>query len=212
MNYENGKVYKLISDHTDKIYIGSTCQPLSKRKNQHKTNYKKYDDGKHHYITSFELFKLGNVDIILVENYPCKSKEELHARERYWIQQNKFLHVNKVVPTRSHKEYYEENKESIAIRDKNKYGLNKETILAKNKEYREAHKEAISMKNKQYRESNKEDIKKIKKEYYDLKKEDILEKQKYKYLCACGAHIRIHGKARHLRSVKHVSYKNNVST
>ena len=37
--YNNGKIYKIVSDSTDKIYVGSTTQPLSKRHYEHKKNF-----------------------------------------------------------------------------------------------------------------------------------------------------------------------------
>ena len=41
--YQQGKIYKLISSETDKIYIGSTCKKyLSQRLQDHKTDYKKW--------------------------------------------------------------------------------------------------------------------------------------------------------------------------
>ena len=37
VNFNNGKIYKLVSVHTPKCYIGSTCEPtLAKRKAKHK--------------------------------------------------------------------------------------------------------------------------------------------------------------------------------
>jgi hypothetical protein len=47
----------------------------------------------------------------LVENYSCNSKKELETRERYYIENNEC--VNKNMPTRTMKEYQEENKEKI---------------------------------------------------------------------------------------------------
>ena len=109
--YENGKIYKLVSDETNKIYIGSTCLSLRKRMYSHRRDYKLYMKGKCHYITSFKLMKFDDVDIVLIEDYPCESKEELHSRERYWIEKNKKKCVNKNIPTRSKKEWTEANKE-----------------------------------------------------------------------------------------------------
>ena len=106
VNYKNGKIYKLISDQTDKIYIGSTCSELHKRLYQHKKSYTywKHSFGKG-YISSIELIKEGEVEIVLIENYSCNDKNELHAREKYWIEQNKDKIVNKYIPTRTKKEY-----------------------------------------------------------------------------------------------------------
>ena len=38
-NYNLGKIYKLISNQTDKIYVGSTAQTLSKRFMNHKKSF-----------------------------------------------------------------------------------------------------------------------------------------------------------------------------
>lgn len=40
------------------------------------------------YVSSFDVIEHGAVEIVLVEYFPCKTKEELTARERYWIQNN----------------------------------------------------------------------------------------------------------------------------
>ena len=38
--YDNGKIYKLVNNVDDKIYVGSTCNLLRVRKNQHKIKSK----------------------------------------------------------------------------------------------------------------------------------------------------------------------------
>ena len=81
--YLQGKIYKLTSIHTDEIYIGSTCQRyLSNRLRCHRYDYiNKLKNN----ISSGNLFKLGDVKIELIENYPCNSREELCMREQYWL-------------------------------------------------------------------------------------------------------------------------------
>ncbi len=142
--YQNGMIYKLVSNCTDGIYIGSTCMPLSKRKNIHKNNYKRWKNGKFNYVTSFDLYDIGDVDIVLIEQYPCNSKMELHARERHYIESMDCM--NKNVPCRTKKQYYQDNQDKI-----------KEQV-------------------KQYRKANKDKIKDKKKEYYDKNKNQINEK------------------------------------
>ncbi|ARF11778.1 hypothetical protein Klosneuvirus_2_214 [Klosneuvirus KNV1] len=85
VNYQNGKIYKIISNQIDKVYIGSTTQPLCERLALHRSTYKRYTDNKGHYMTSFELIKYDDAKIILLENYPCKNKEELCSKEQDWI-------------------------------------------------------------------------------------------------------------------------------
>lgn len=117
-NYQNGKIYKLVSNVSDKVYYGSTTQSLSLRKSGHKKTYNKIKKGdvKRGKVSSFDLFEEGDVDIVLIENFPCESKEELHARERHYIENNECL--NKNIPGRTRKEWKEQNKWRRAIEGK----------------------------------------------------------------------------------------------
>jgi len=128
MDYKNGKIYKLTSDSTNKIYIGSTCQLLCQRMNEHRIQYKRFQNGKCYKTTSYELIALGDAIITLIEDYPCERKEQLHARERYHIELNKDICVNKCIPTRTDKEYREANKEHLSQISKEYYKTNKEQI------------------------------------------------------------------------------------
>jgi len=83
-DYQKGQIYKLVSNHTDNIYIGSTTQPLRKRLGGHISSYKKW--GVKMGCTSFELLKFGDTKIILIEKYPCNDKDELTSRERHHIE------------------------------------------------------------------------------------------------------------------------------
>jgi hypothetical protein len=111
MDYQNGRIYKIVSNQTDKVYIGSTCSPLYKRLYAHRKHYKVYLSGKTNYITSFDIIKFEDNDIQLIENYPCKSKEELHAREGFHIRQSNC--VNKCIAGRSVHTYYFDNIDKI---------------------------------------------------------------------------------------------------
>ena len=96
--YQKGKIYKIIDNTNDNIYIGSTIKTLKERLRQHK------------YLncSSREIIKNNNYNIILIENYPCKSKEELELRERYHIENNEC--INTLLPRRSIKEYHQTEK------------------------------------------------------------------------------------------------------
>jgi hypothetical protein len=74
--YEDSKIYAIRSYKTDRVYIGSTTQTLNKRFIQHKHDALKMSSCK-----SKELFQYGDAYIELIENYPCKTIEELHKRE-----------------------------------------------------------------------------------------------------------------------------------
>ena len=76
-DYKNGKIYQILSPNTDKVYIGSTTQPLHKRFYEHKSRFTKPD----HYNASCEVIKAGDAKIELIEEYPCENKMELERRE-----------------------------------------------------------------------------------------------------------------------------------
>ena len=81
VDYQNGKIYRLV--HGDvTFYVGSTATPLRKRKNSHKCDTKRKDYPVQKYIRKIGL---ENFRIVLIEEYPCANKDELTAREQYWI-------------------------------------------------------------------------------------------------------------------------------
>lgn len=148
--YKNAKIYKIVDNTTGKMYIGSTCEPtLAHRLAKHRRSYNRYLKGGCNLTTSFEILKNNNYSIFLLEEYPCETKDQLLARERFFIENNEC--VNKVIPTRTIKEWEEANKDKL-------------------KEYRTKYRQDNSVKiaefQKKYREQNKEKIKEYKKQYY----------------------------------------------
>jgi len=74
------------------VYIGSTTQTLNKRFIGHK-----HDAIRNAPCKSKELFQYGDAYIELIENYPCKTIEELHKRESEIMKTTPNL-INKVMP------------------------------------------------------------------------------------------------------------------
>jgi hypothetical protein len=229
-DYSKGMIYKIKHKEDyddDNIYIGSTCN-LIRRRCQHKyccnnENDPKYNKPLYQYIrenSGWDAFIL-----IKIQDYKCNSKSELEIEERRMIDMLK-PKLNKIIPTRSLKEWREANKEILAEKDKKKYEANKEVILEKMKEYREDNKEVIAEKKKKYREANKEIIAEKAKEYREANKEVLAEKDKKKYQAnkqvilekarqkckcdICGKEITKSCLARHKKSKKCLSVKNNV--
>jgi hypothetical protein len=129
-DYSKGKIYKIVSDSCDDIYIGSTVQTLAQRLGKHRSDYNQWKKGNARYTRSFSLIERGDYHIILIEPFSCNNQEELTARERHFIENNVCL--NKVIPGRTRKEYNQDNKEKI----KEWYQLNKERIKEKHKEHK----------------------------------------------------------------------------
>ena len=79
-----------------------------------------------------------NYDIVLIESYPCNSKDKLHARERHHT--NNIDCVNKIkgqeIGEKGYqKQYYNDNKDKIIEKSKEYYNDNKDKIIEKSKEY-----------------------------------------------------------------------------
>jgi hypothetical protein len=184
VNYENGKIYKIVCNLTGEIYVGHTAQKyLSDRLSEHRSDYKKWTKGKYNYCTSFSIIERNNFQIFLLEKYPCTCVEELKVREQFYILNTKC--VNKVVPLRTAKEYYSANKDIIGGKQKVYYEINKDKLVnyAKNyrdenkdklKEYYENHKDKI----KQYREENRDIISSKHKNWYEANKSEVLQRAK----------------------------------
>jgi len=129
--YQNGKIYSIRSHQTDEIYIGSTIQPLHKRIHQHKSEYKKWKEGKRDYTTSFKIIEYGDAYIELICLYPCNSKEELHRREGEEMRNCDC--VNKYIAGRTEAEYRRDNKERLKKASSEYYKKNKEQLAVKKK-------------------------------------------------------------------------------
>ena len=119
VNYKLGKIYAIECNVTGQKYIGSTCEPtLSKRLTKHVGSYRCYLKGTYPYVSSFDILQSGNYDIVLIESYPCNSKDELHARERYHTNNidciNKIKNqgmYNEIGEKEYKKQYHEKNKD-----------------------------------------------------------------------------------------------------
>jgi hypothetical protein len=141
IDYTNGKIYKIVCNITGDIYIGSTTQPLSKRIGGHRDSAKSAKC-----VKSKSIILGGDYAIILIENYPCESKEELLKKERYYIENN--ICLNKQIPLRTDKEYRDDNKDKI----KDYREINKDKM----KEYNKKNRDKINKNRRELRAKNKE--------------------------------------------------------
>ena len=185
INYELAKIYKLVNNTTKLTYYGATCSDLSKRKyfHKHKSNTTR----------SKLLFNLhpDDVEIILVESYPCSNKDELKMRERYYIENNDC--VNRKLP------YVPSTKV--------------ETELEWKRVFYKDNKEIISLKQKDYYVKNSENIKARVAKYYAKNRDKILirnrEVGKHKVTCPCGSIVTKQNFSHHKQTVKHKRFLSN---
>ena len=149
VNYLLGKIYRIICKTSCLVYIGSTCEPtLARRLALHRGDYKSYLVGKQRYITSYKILESNNFEIILLENYPCNNKDELHSREGFYIESIEC--VNKVIPGRTYIEWVKDNKEEIKTYKKQYYELNQDKIKSKVNKYRVENMDEIRLRKKKY--------------------------------------------------------------
>jgi hypothetical protein len=222
VDYTKSKIYKITCNITGLTYYGSTVNPISKRISNHRCEFK---SGRGR-CSSRQVLVGGNYDYSLVEEFSCENKDQLHRRERYYIENNDC--VNKEIPGRTLKEYREQNKDKLLAqgkeyREQNKdkiseyYEQNKDKLLAQGKEYREQNKNKISeyyeqnkdkllAQGKEYREQNKNKISEYSKEYYEQNKDKLLAQRSTKVTCECGSVFTVGSLSRHKRTKKHQAY------
>jgi hypothetical protein len=82
-----GRIYKLTNTQTKECYIGCTTQAVNVRFSKHKNLYKRYLDGKMHYITAFALFKNGFENVIYEQlaEKNFKDKCRMYALEKKYM-------------------------------------------------------------------------------------------------------------------------------
>lgn len=116
MAYSEGKIYRLYVKGVEEFpYIGSTTCALDRRLGLHKDQAKSETQKK---CASSVLFEDGNEVVIeLLEDFRCETKDELHARERYWIEQYPEC-LNKNMPGRDWRERWKQNREHNLLKHK----------------------------------------------------------------------------------------------
>ena len=193
-SYNSSKIYRIeptVPHDDNEIYIGSTtAERLCQRFAKHKSSYKMFKKGMSR-VSVYELFdKYGvdNFEIILIESVNAKSRDELHAREGYYIKNT--MNVNKVVAGRTDQQYKKDNKEMIREQDRLYRIRNDEIIKERNKVYCQAHPDKIKEAKMKWVKNNGEKIK-----------------------CQCGSVIAKYNLARqHSKTIKHQTYlQNNIN-
>ena len=181
--YINGKIYKIINNINDKIYIGSTIQTLAQRFYEHKR--RAISEKNRVIYNAINKIGIENFKIILMEKFSCNSKEELVAREAYFIKEFNTSKngYNRVIPKRTNYEWYKDNKEHVIdyIREWGK--------------------------------KNKEKVNNYKKKWEKENKEKIRLRQAQRILCeTCKYNIRRGDKAVHNKTKIHINNLNNKLT
>jgi hypothetical protein len=126
--FQNAKIYKIIDNTSDLIYIGSTCKTLNQRLKQHEYNFKCFKLGKTNNVTSFKIIENNDYKIELIKLFPCENKQQLNIAEGFEIKQaktNVLNVVNRCIAGLTRKEtntqHYKNNKNKINEKAKRKF-------------------------------------------------------------------------------------------
>lgn len=205
-DFNEGKIYKIVTEQSNKCYVGSTCDTLIVRMNNHKTDYNCWLNGGTHFVTSFEILKYDDAKIELIELYPCETKRDLLQREGHY--QRLLDCVNKCIAGRTKTQYYEDNKTIISDKRKQWRNNNKkhysEQRKKSDKKYYENKKYEIRDKQTMYYDNNKEHIKRKTTQYYENNKQEIANKRGQKVICDCGILITKGNISTHKKSNRHI--------
>jgi hypothetical protein len=223
--YARGKIYKIVSDSCDDIYIGSTCEPtLARRLAGHVGDYAKYLRGTYKYISSFQILERGDYSIVLIKEYPCENKAQLFSKERYYIDKYKDVCINKVknvglklelgikeYKRRYNIKYNEENSDIVKEHNKKYYAENSDKIKEKVKKYYQENTDKVKEYSINYRKQNIEKKRDYDKKRREENKDKIKAYMQQKMKCkTCGSIYMRNHKQRHRRTQKHQNALENV--
>ena len=116
MDYGNGKVYQILNNVDDDVYVGSTCQPLSKRMAYHRVNMGAPKKKNTRLYAKMRELGAESFYIELVEDCPCENKEQLRRKEGEFIRERGTLNMCQAGRTR--REHYQDNIEHFRQKDK----------------------------------------------------------------------------------------------
>jgi len=186
--YARGKIYKIVRDGTDQIYVGHTTEPrLSRRMNGHRSDFCSWKAGKRKYCSSFAMLDGGPCRIVLIEDFPCQNIDQLKAREQHYIDLFKPICVNiqRAIDLRTDDERRADKSQS----DARYRAANRDAIRVKDAEYRAANRDAIRVKDAQFRAANRDAIR--------VKDAEVV-------ACECGANVSRGCLSRHKKRQKHI--------
>ena len=192
--YINGKIYKLYVENEPWMYIGSTIQKLNNRLYGHRARAKECPDNR-----TYNMFnKIGweNVNIELIEEFPCNSVIELHTKEKEYIN----MHLDNLRLLNIQHSHL-----NMCNFDKNKY---QNPSFNKNKNVVQTE---YLIKQAKYRDKNKEHKKEYDKVYNEVNKDYIRKRMAIKVTCNCGTIVtKQHFRRHENKSKRHLKFLNNA--
>jgi len=88
MNTKVGKVYKIVCNEVDKVYIGSTGQTLQKRMVMHMNSMNRWINGKMHFLSSFEILQYPSARIELISEHDIEYTDDKDFKTKLRVLEN----------------------------------------------------------------------------------------------------------------------------
>ena len=188
VNYQLGKIYKIICRITGEVYVGSTCEKtLARRLVAHRSACSRFlEKQQGSKFSSFQIIQRGDYYIELLENCPCNNNDELRKKEREWY--DKIECINICRPLRFHDDLLEDSRRYREGRTPEQLQKYMEYMLKYREEHKEEHykwydkyyeenKEKVKEQAKKYREENNEHVKELKRANYHKNKKQPTEEE-----------------------------------
>ena len=194
-NTNNSVIYRIKCNDSncEFTYIGATTN-FTHRKSQHKYSCNNVNSTDYNYFVYETIRKNGGWDkwnMNIIEIFPCESKQHLHIREQWHIDQQEhkmnlqraFITLERKLELIELKKGYDEiyrddNRDNIKDTKHKYYENNKDEINAISKAYYENNKDEMNANSRAYYENNKDEINKKRKIYCDAHKADKSEYDK----------------------------------
>lgn len=133
LNY--GKIYKISSKKSEKVYIGSTSFEIDDRLEKHKLDYEYYKLYKLKYCSSYEVIMCGECSIELLEENILR--EDIHKKESEYISKEAGKCVNILDPltrkalydNKVEKELRRKEKDRALLEDTCKYVIENNMVI-----------------------------------------------------------------------------------
>lgn len=196
VQYQDGKIYKIVNDVNDEIYVGSTCRTLCKRMDAHRMAASYNPCGKLH--TLMNELGYDHFNIVLIEEFPCDNRGELLVREEFYrISLGATLNSFCCYAGLTRKEYNKKHRKD-----------NQEYYTEIHRIYFNAHRDKIITYNKAryYQIKDTEEYKTRVKKYRETHKEELKAWQRARIQCVCGASVSKSQKSQHEKAFYHTLY------
>ena len=152
MDYSKAKIYKILNDIDDGIYIGATCQSLSQRMAEHRKNISGKQTKEWKFYKKMHELGVEHFYIELEKETPCETREQLRAIEGEYIRELGTL--NTKIAGRTKKQYTQDTREKKAEYDRKRREQMGEEINEKRREkYWEDVEKSREIKRQQYQEN-----------------------------------------------------------